>query len=278
MVVRWQSIMELFDPIAITIGSFQIHWYALCFLLAWLAALVVTLSFEQKNREARLMSAALWQDLFWWLLFGGLVGARIGFAIFYEPVFFWNHPGTLFLPYDFVTETFVPFRGLSFHGGLLGVGVVLGIWSYQKKIALFALTDRLALIAPVISVFGRLGNFLNQELPGRITESTFGVYFPGETVLRHPATLYGLFFEGIFLFWWLGFWQKRVAKPGTLTVLYLVSYGLVRFILEYFREPDPGVALLWDTFTRGQLLSLGMFFGAGLVWFWSSKHATIENN
>ncbi len=270
--------MQCFDPIALTVGSFQIYWYAVCFLLAWIVALRVTLHLEIRDEEKRLMSTAMWQDLFWWLLLGAFVGARVGFALFYEPVFFWEHLGRLFLPYDFVTETFVPFRGMSFHGGVLGVGLVLGIWSYRKRIKLFSLTDRLALIAPCVSLFGRLGNFLNQELPGRITDSLFGMYFPGDQVLRHPATLYELLFEGIFLFLWLQWWRKWCPRPGTLTALYLVSYSLIRFILEYFRQPDPGVVLLWDMFTRGQVLSLGMFFGGIFVWFWSSKYATIKNN
>ena len=273
----WQDIMQCFDPIALTIGSFQIHWYALCFLLAWAVAWGVTLFFERKDEAHRLLRVEEWQDLFWWLLLGAFVGARVGFALFYEPTFFWQHLETLFLPYDFVSETFVPFRGMSFHGGILGVAVVLGLWSYQKKMNLFLLTDRLVLVAPVVSLFGRLGNFLNQELPGRVTESLLGVRFPGEAVLRHPATLYSLVFEGVFLFLWLQWWKKSCPKPGTLTSLYLFSYGIVRFALEYFREPDSGVALGWDILTRGQVLSLGMIFGAVLVWFWSSKRAQWDN-
>jgi phosphatidylglycerol---prolipoprotein diacylglyceryl transferase len=277
MICSWQDIMQCFDPIALTVGSFQIHWYAICFLLAWTVALLVTLYLEQKDEEKRLMSAAMWQDLFWWLLLGAFVGARVGFALFYEPVFFEQHLGTLFLPYDFATDTFVPFRGMSFHGGVLGVAVTLVLWSYQKKHSLFSLTDRLVLVAPLVSLFGRLGNFLNQELPGRITESSFGVHFPGEQVLRHPATLYELLFEGVFLFLWLQWWRKCCPKPGTLTALYLVSYSLIRFILEYFRQPDSGVALLWDMFTRGQILSSVMFFAGIFVWFWSSKRAQWNN-
>jgi len=278
MFCSWHSIMQCFDPIAFTVGSFQIYWYAVCFLLAWIGALLGILYLERKNAGAELLSTSDWQDLFWWLLFGAFVGGRLGFALFYEPLFFWQHPATLFLPYDFSTETLIPLRGMSFHGGLIGVAVTVILWSHWYKISLLSLTDRLVLVAPIISLFGRLGNFLNQELPGRITDNSWGIYFPSDQVLRHPVTLYSLFFEGIFLLFWLGFWRKRDLKLGTLTVIYLTSYSAVRFILEYWREPDPGVAILWNIFTRGQTLSLIMFFGAVSIWFWSSKYAMIKNN
>ncbi len=277
MQCQWQTLMQCIDPIAITVGSFQITWYALCFLVAWAAAFHGTLYFEKRHKDGAFMSRAMWQSLFWWLLLGAFLSARLGFAVFYEPIFFLKYPERLFIPYDFVAHEWLAIRGMSFHGGVVGVGLTLLWWSRARNIRMWNIADRLVVAAPLLAIFGRLGNFLNQELPGRITTHPWGMYFSGETLLRHPSTLYALLGEGVLLFCWMKHWQKRVVRPGVLTVIYLGSYAVVRFVLEYWREPDPEVSLALGVLTRGQILSLGMIFLALLGWFWVRKLAQGNN-
>ena len=204
MVCHWQTIMQCFDPIALAVGSFQITWYALCFLLAWQVATQVLLWLIRKENSS-LLTKEEWSNLSWALLLGGFLGARIGFALFYEPVFFLRHPSRLLLPYDVVTGTWVSIRGMSFHGGVVGIAFTLLWYARYKQRDFWQLTDTLAVVAPLVSFFGRIGNFLNQELPGVITRSHIGMYFPGEIVLRHPVTLYSALGEGLFLFGWMLF-------------------------------------------------------------------------
>lgn len=278
MVCSWQHSMTCWDPIALAVGSFQIHWYALCFLVAWAAAFHGTLYFEKKHKAGELMSRDMWQSLFWWLLFGGFLGARLGFVLFYEPYFFWQHLSQIFIPYDFVEHTWTQIRGMSFHGGVIGVGLTLLWWSRTRNMGVWNITDRLAVVAPLLAIFGRLGNFFNQELPGRITTMPWGMHFPGEIVLRHPSTLYALLGEGVLLFLWMVYWRKRVVRPGILTCVYLSSYAVVRFVLEFWRQPDPGVGLFLEVLTRGQVLSLGMIIVAAFSLVWLKKHGTIKDS
>jgi phosphatidylglycerol:prolipoprotein diacylglycerol transferase len=119
---------------------------------------------------------------------------------------------------------------------------------------------------------------LNQELPGRVTEVSWGMYFQGETLLRHPSTLYGVLFEGVALLFWMVFWQKKLKTSGVLTALYLISYATIRFFLEYFREPDWYLNPWLSFMTQGQSLSILMLGGGIFLWFWSKKYAKIENN
>ncbi len=269
--------MECFDPIAFSVGSFQIHWYAICFLFAWGAAFVVVEYLEKREKKI-VISKEEWEDLFWWLLFGAIVGGRLGFALFYHPEYFRLHPEQIFIPYNFIEKTWLLFQGMSFHGGLIGIAGTLWVWAKKKNISVLTLTDRLVVVAPIVSIFGRLGNFLNQELPGRVTDASWGMYFKGEEILRHPSTLYGAFFEGILLLGWMMFWQKRIKTRGSLTIIYLLSYALIRFFLEFFREPDwyPNP---WSTIlTQGQWLSIIMFGSGIFLWFWSKKYAKIDTN
>ncbi len=276
MSCHWQTIMQCFDPVALTIGSFQITWYAILFLVAWQAAFQVVVLFEKHTKQS-LFSRAEWEELSWLLLFAGFLGARLGFAVFYEPTFFLSHPSRLFLPYDFMTQAWVPIRGMSFHGGLLGVAILLCWYTRKKQKNFWQVTDRLVVVAPLVSFFGRIGNFLNQELPGVVTSHAVGVYFPGDVFLRHPVMLYSALGEGLFLFGWMLFWKKRIQRQGGLTFLYILSYAGVRILLEMWRQPDPGVALLFGSISRGQALSFFLIIVALIGWFWLKKHDTIRD-
>ncbi|OGI21843.1 MAG: prolipoprotein diacylglyceryl transferase [Candidatus Moranbacteria bacterium RIFCSPHIGHO2_01_FULL_55_24] len=274
----WQSFPERIDPVAFALGSFPIHWYAIFFLCGWAGAFLIALSFR-RNRLPEITRSRL-EDLFWWLLLGAALGARLGYALFYYPDLFLVHPFSLFSPYDRATGEWTGISGLSFHGGIIGVGAVLFLFSKKYHISFLALADLLALAAPAVSFFGRIGNFLNGELFGRVTEIPWGMYFSGERVLRHPSALYEAFFEGILLFVFLFFARKRVGFPGGLAALYVSGYGVLRFIAEFFREPDPQLGYFFGIFTLGQLFSLVLAAGGTILFFWFQrrKYATIRVN
>ena len=273
----WQQLMHCFDPIALSVGSFQITWYALCFLLAWWSAYALFSYFEKKRDEHERLSEPKRERLFWWLLLAAFLGARLGYAFFYAPEYFLHHMSELFIPYDFKEHVWTTLRGMSYHGGLLGVGVGVLYWAKIHEVSWLSLGDKLALVAPVISFFGRIGNFFNQELPGKVTAMDWGMYFPEQVVLRHPVTLYSALLEGIFILGIMLWGQKKFEQKGQLLWLYLFSYGGLRLIIENWREPDPGVSLFLDFFSRGQMLSFGMIFIAFFGWFFYSKRATIES-
>jgi phosphatidylglycerol---prolipoprotein diacylglyceryl transferase len=273
----WQNSMMYFDPVAFSIGSFYIYWYALFFLLAWWCSYQTLLYFEKKEDTKKQISRERLEEISWILLLGVFVGARLGYVFFYAPEYFLEHMSQIFLPYDFARSEWASLRGMSFHGGVIGA-VVATLYCAQKyKVRVLALGDRLVLVAPIASFFGRFGNFLNQELAGKVTNQPWGVYFPNEVVLRHPVTLYSAFFEGVVLFGWLVLWKKYLKREGDLTILYFISYGCIRLGLEYFREPDFGVGLFLDTFSRGQVLSIILIISAFVLWFIRPKYASIES-
>jgi phosphatidylglycerol---prolipoprotein diacylglyceryl transferase len=273
----WQQLMNCIDPIALSIGSFQITWYALCFLMAWWVAYRLFSFFEEKEKAEMSLGQKKRESLFWWLLFAAFLGARLGYALFYAPEYFMQHISELFIPYDFEEHTWTTLHGMSYHGGLLGVGIVVFSWAKIHDESWVSIGDKLAFVAPVVSFFGRVGNFLNQELPGTFTMMEWGMYFPDQIILRHPVTLYSAFFEGVLVFGIMLLARKKLKHKGQLLSLYLFSYGVARLVVEIWREPDPGVALFLDVFSRGQFLSIIMVGVAFFGWFFCSKRATIES-
>ncbi|EKE19963.1 MAG: hypothetical protein ACD_8C00076G0010, partial [uncultured bacterium] len=203
--------------------------------------------------------------------FSALIGGRIGYVIFYDFQYFLISPLAIISPYDSSGE-FVGIFGMSYHGALLGV--LLGSWIFlkRKKINFLTWAD---FVVPAVALgyfFGRLGNFFNGELYGRITNSSWGMYFRSDrNNLRHPSQLYEAFLEGLFLFviLWIfqsASWSKKMPK-GFLFSIYLIGYGALRIFAEQFRQPDPQIGILLDHFTLGQLLSLVMIFGGVVILF-----------
>lgn len=277
----WQHIYSCFDPIALAIGPIVLYWYALLFLLGWLVAFAVAWRLAGKGEFAILAKDELW-DFCFWLLVGTLIGARFGYALFYYPSFFWEHPWLLVLPFDFAAGQWVGIAGMSYHGGAIGLAIAL-IWYAKKKGKnLWRLADLVAFAAPLGIAFGRLGNFLNQELPGRITDSSWGIAFDVEPAgsFRHPVVLYEALGEGVFLWLFLFLVWRFQKRAGSILIAYLSGYGLIRFFLEYLREPDPQIGFLFPSFfgglTLGQLFSLGMVLVALLLWSWRRKYATMD--
>lgn len=265
----WQHLPAHIDPIVFTVGFFSLRWYA----LSWLAGLSLSFLFAKrwlKEQEITLKEEELF-DLFLVLFLGAIVGGHLGYAFLYRPELLFLNPLGFFWPYDHEQGVWTGIAGMSFHGGVIGVVVALFLFAKRYQQDFFRLADLAALSAPIALFFGRVGNFLNQELPGRVTEVSWGMYFPGvfpPETLRHPSTLYEAFGEGLILFFTLLLFRRYFRIPGQLSGFFLMSYGLIRFSLEYFREPDPGVALLFSELTRGQVLSLFLIVSGALYSLW----------
>lgn len=266
MMAWWQHLPEYIDPIAFQVGFFSIRWYALCWLAGFISALWYTLFFQGSNH---LMERSEIVDIYLILFFGALFGGHVGFLLLYQPLLSSEQLVLFFSPLD-ASGNWVGVSGMSFHGGLIGALAALGYFSWSRRANFLVLADSIALAAPLALFFGRIGNFLNGELPGRITTLPWGMYFPFDVILRHPSTLYEALLEGMVLFCLL-FLAKKRLKNGQLSALFLVLYGVLRCLVEFFREPDPGIALLFSLFTRGQVLSLLMVFSGGLLFLWLRK-------
>lgn len=273
----WQHLPQEIDPIVFTVGFFSLHWYAVSWLvglsLAWAAAL------WYREHHVPSLSREGIADLFLVLFLGALLGGHLGYLFFYRPDILITDPVGFWLPFD-ATGAWAGISGMSFHGGLIGVIIAL-LWFVRKnRLPFFAVADLVSLVAPLALFFGRIGNFLALELYGRTTMSPLGMYFPGApgaTALCHPSALYEALGEGALLFFFLYWVGKQVKLPGTLSALFLIGYGAIRFLLEWFREPDPGLPLVGGVLTQGQWLSLVLIIcgGALLLWLRRKNYAKI---
>lgn len=274
MVTWWQHLPEHIDPIAFQVGFFSIRWYALCWLAGFTSVLGFALFAKGSHQGMKRLEIL---DLYLVLFIGALLGGHIGFALLYEPALFFGQPSLLFSPID-ANGAWVGLSGMSFHGGLWGVIVALWYFAKTRKMKMLILADHIVMVVPLALFFGRIGNFLNGELPGRITSVPWGVYFPFDvSTLRHPSTLYEAILEGILLFCLLSFSKKRVGH-GELSALFLVFYGALRFLVEFLREPDQGLPLMLSCFTRGQFFSALMLLSGGVlfIWFRQKNHGKLE--
>ena len=264
----WQHLPEHLNPIAFTVGFFSVRWYSLAWLVGFFLAYRYCMWREKKHDH--LLSQGDWYDLFLVLFVGVLIGGRLGYFVLYQPTLFLENPFLIVWPWERGTGAWLGFSGMSFHGGLIGGMVALWFVTQKKQLSFFEVADRLALVVPITLFFGRIGNFLNQELSGRLTDAWWGMYFPSilpDGMLRHPSALYEAFGEGPFLFMALFFLQRHIRFSGGMSAALLVIYGMIRFILEYFREPDAGAYLFFGIWTPGQGYSL-LMVAAGSVLFW----------
>ncbi len=198
------------------------------------------------------------------------MGGRLGYVIFYNLPYYLQHPLEIILPFRFGEGgmQFTGISGMSYHGGIIGAITGCAIFTRRFKADFWNLADLFFPAAALGYTFGRLGNFINGELYGRVTDAAIGMYFPTSpdpTVLRHPSQLYEAFFEGIVLFAVLWTLRRFSLPKGTMASLYIFGYGFVRFFIEFFREPDTHLGLLFLGFSMGQILCLAMMaIGVGL--------------
>ena len=247
------------DPTLVEIGPFAIRWYALAYiggiLLGWRYALVLArtspYSFDRRALD----------DFLLWVTLGIVLGGRLGYVLFYKPGYFLEHPAEI---------VFVWQGGMSFHGGMLGVVIGIVLFARLRKIPLLALGDLVACVVPIGLFLGRVANFINGELFGRVSDVPWAMVFPrGGDLPRHPSQLYEAGLEGLVLFcvlWLVWRYSGLRQRPGAVSGVFLVGYGLSRIIVEFAREPDAHLGFLFAGATMGQLLSVPMvLLGLGLI-------------
>jgi phosphatidylglycerol:prolipoprotein diacylglycerol transferase len=245
------------DPVALQLGPLTIHWYGIMYLLGFGAAYWLGIQRARKNPKA--WNANEIGDLVFYCAIGAVLGGRLGYIIFYKAGFYLSNPLEVLQVWK---------GGMAFHGGL--IGVLLAIWLYARKTdrSFFQVGDFVAPMVPIGLLCGRVGNFINQELWGRQTDVPWAMVFPaGGNVARHPSMLYEAALEGVVLFCILWWYSVRPRAVGRVSGLFMIFYGLFRFLVEFYRVPDAHLGYLaLDWVTMGQLLSLPMIlFGAWLL-------------
>lgn len=258
----WQHIPEHINPTIFEIGTFQLRYYGVMYIVAFILIYFLVL-FRLKNEQFNFTKEII-QNYFGWAILGVIIGGRLGYVLFYDLKFFLAHPLKIISPFEIskMGIHYTGISGMSYHGGLIGVFLASILFCHKYKINFWQLADLLSPTIPLGYTFGRIGNFINGELYGRTTSVPWGMYFPLDLThqLRHPSQLYEAFFEGIFLF--LILWSLRKTKvfDGFLFCLYLIGYGIVRFFIEFVREPDPQLGFILGPFTMGQILCACMIF------------------
>ena len=264
----WQHLPGHMDPVILQIGSFKLQYYGLMYIVAF--AITYALALYRLRHEDRFqMDVEQLQGLMTAMILGLIIGARLGYVLFYNFSYYLGHPLEIILPFSFTDGIrFTGITGMSYHGGLIGVVVATIVFVRKNRLAFFQAADLIVPCIPLGYTFGRLGNFINGELYGRLTTHAIGMYFPlaPGPGRRHPSQLYEAFFEGIFLFAVLWTLKKRVTTPGAILALYLMGYGVVRFFIEFTRQPDPQLGYIWLSFSMGQLLCTAMILTGAVLY------------
>ena len=266
----WQHLPENLSPVIFEIGPLSLRYYGMMYIVAF-TVVYFMVRYRLRTEDRFQISTQQVTDLITAMIIGLILGARLGYVFFYNFSYYLSHPLEILLPFEFSNGIrFIGIAGMSYHGGLIGV-ILATIWyGRRSQLSFWQISDLFIPVIPLGYTFGRLGNFINAELYGRVTESAIGMLFPGApgTALRHPTQLYEAFFEGIFLFGLLWSIRKRNLPSGGLLGIYLAGYGTVRFFIEFFREPDAHIGFVFLSLTMGQLLCAAMLIcGAALYGF-----------
>lgn len=249
------------DPVAFQIGWIVIRWYSLAYIFGLVGAWMLARKMSRISDST--FTVLKIDDFLIWATAGIILGGRLGYVLFYNLNYFLEFPLQILALWQ---------GGMSFHGGLLGVVVATLLFAHKKKISPFVMGDIIVCVAPIGLFLGRLANFANGELFGRVSHAVpWVMVFPnGGEEPRHPSQLYEAFAEGALLFlilnalWW--FVPKYRARPGFMTGLFFVLYGIFRFVLEFFREPDAHLGFILGPTSMGQLLCVPMvLFGVWLM-------------
>ena len=243
-----------FDPVAFEFLTFEIRWYSLSYIAGIVLAWIYIKKFILKETEY----SKYIDDLISYVIIGVIIGGRLGYVIFYNFEYYINNPLEILMIWT---------GGMSFHGGVLGVIISTYLFCKKNKLSTFYFLDLISLSAPIGIFLGRIANFINSELYGTRTDFFLAVIFEKvDTVSRHPSQIYEAFFEGIILFILLNFIYKKYInhKPGVLSALFLIFYSVFRFIIEFTREPDAHIGLVFMELSQGQVMSI-LFFVVGLI-------------
>jgi phosphatidylglycerol:prolipoprotein diacylglycerol transferase len=249
------------DPIAFSVGPLAVRWYGLMYLAGFAAGWWLGVRRIAKG-QAPITRAQL-DDLLFLIVLGVILGGRLGYVLFYKPGYYAAHPLEIFYIWQ---------GGMSFHGGLLGVMLAMVFAARRHGVDWLRLMDFIAPLCPLGFAAGRLGNFINGELPGRVTDLPWGMVFPGAgDAPRHPSQLYQFALEGVVLFIVLWWFSSKPRPRGQVSAMFLLGYGVLRFIAEFGREPDSFIGYLALGLTMGQWLCLAMIAGGAALFAWSRR-------
>lgn len=251
------------NPIALQIGPVKIHWYGLMYLLGFASAWFLA-NYRAKKQQLNWTSEQI-SDLIFWAAIGVVVGGRFGYMLFYNFHQWIQAPLSIFYVWQ---------GGMSFHGGLIGVVIALLLFAKASKRSFFEVGDFVAPLVPIGLAAGRLGNFINGELWGRVTDVPWAMVFPsGGPLPRHPSQLYEFGLEGVALFIILWFFTAKPRPKGAASGVFLIAYGCFRFFVEFFRQPDAGLDFIaFNWLTMGQLLSIPMVALGAVIIFCAYRH------
>lgn len=272
-----------FDPVAFSIGPISLHWYGAMYLFGVLGALYLAKHRAKKPNSQ--WTAEQVENLLFWGFLGLFIGGRLGYVLFYNFDAFTKDPITLFRVWE---------GGMSFHGGLIGAICVIAIFAKRNNKTFMQVADFVAPLVPIGLMFGRFGNFINGELWGRVTNSSIGMLFPTSShadfifvqshpewqklytelngmLPRHPSQLYEMFFEGIVLFIILNLFIRKPRPTAAVSGLFLLCYGLFRFVIEFYRQPDEQLGLFFNIISMGQILCLPMILGGALIMLYAYR-------
>jgi phosphatidylglycerol:prolipoprotein diacylglycerol transferase len=239
------------DPIIFEVGPLRVGWYGLMYVFGFLASYLLV-RYQMKKKDFNLSRPEV-ENLYFYLILGLMIGARLGYVLFYDLKAY------LADPFEIIA---IWHGGMSFHGGLIGVLLVGILFSWKNRKSFWKIADLIIVTAPIGLGLGRIGNFINGELYGRVTRAPWGMIFPkGGALARHPSQLYESGLEGGVLFLILWFLKDKRLPAGGLLAIFLFLYGVFRFFLEFFREPDAQLGLILGPFTMGQLLCFFMVIG-----------------
>ena len=253
------------DPIAIQIGPLAVHWYGLMYVLAFaLFILLGRVRIKQPHIAVLGWKKEDLDDMLFYGMLGVVIGGRLGEVLFYRPEYFMHNPLEIFMVWH---------GGMSFHGGFLGVILAMYLWSRKAGRNLFDVLDFIAPLVPLGYAAGRLGNFINAELPGRIAPDSlpWAMQWPGIPYPVHPSPLYQMLIDGILVFIILWLYARKQRPRMAVGAMFTLLYGCARFFTEYFRTPDWEVVWLGVPITSGQMLSLPMIVGAIALLVWAYK-------
>jgi phosphatidylglycerol:prolipoprotein diacylglycerol transferase len=261
------------DPVALQLGPLAIHWYGLTYLVAFGLFLFLGMRRLQHPNYAGLSAAQAWrkqdvEDVLFLGVLGVVLGGRIGYCLFYKSAYYASHPLEIFAVWQ---------GGMSFHGGMLGVLVAMAWFAYSRRKPWLQVTDFIAPCVPTGLAAGRVGNFINGELWGRLADPSlpWGMVFPGSgsDLPRHPSQVYQFALEGLLLFVVLWLYARQPRQTGQVSAVFLLGYGVMRFTAEFFREPDAHLGLLSMGLSMGQWLCVPMVLGGVGLYVLASRQA-----
>ena len=266
-------IVHNFDPVLIDFGILQIRWYSLAYIFGILAGWTygkVIIGREILNKNQNDYSKNF-DDLIGYIIIGVILGGRLGYVIFYDPIFYLENISEIFKLWN---------GGMSFHGGLLGVIIATIIFSKVKGINFYYFADIISCVAPIGIFLGRVANFINGELFGKVSNLPWAIIFPeGGNFARHPSQIYEAVLEGAVLFLIINFLaikKKLLLKPGYISGLFLIFYSIARIIGENFREPDVNLGYFFNYFSMGTMLSILTFLSGCCIIFYIKSNE--QNN